>query len=241
MSAYKRNIYISNLWHFRSHPPYVYNKMNVFYFLTCFLFWGKAHYLSGWKLRLPSLTRLSHLSRIAPDPPFITGLQGQKVAKLSLQLGVSDPWVQWDRCWKRYKRSAQSRRKIWKPTEANGHLSAAFSEPKNWGSKLSVDRRGVFTLYLLPLNCHSWFKASCMEQPWMAYCEFILGACRRFKCGISRSPQVNVVSVDEAFCALLALLVTKTPRSHGSNLQESSHWLDRLNSTNILWFASYAV
>jgi len=57
---------------------------------------------------------------------------------------------------------------------------------------------------------------------------------------ISHIPK-SVVSVDDVFCALLGLLVTKTRRRHGSNLQERLHWLDRLNSTNILWFASYVV
>lgn len=51
----------------------------------------------------------------------------------------------------------------------------------------------------------------------------------------------SVVSVHDALCALLGLLVTKTPRRHGSNLQERLHCLDRLNSTNILCFASYVV
>lgn len=45
------------------------------------------------------------------------------------------------------------------------------------------------------------------------------------------------VSLDDGFCALLGLLITKTPRRHGSKLQERLCWLDRVNSTNTLCFA----
>lgn len=138
------------------------------YFLTCYLFWGRDRYLQWVKTEAAHWPDYHIFSRIAPDLPFITGLQGQKIAKLSLQLWVNDPWVQWDHCWKHYKCNAQSRRKIWKPAEANGHLSAAFTEPENWGSKLSVDRSGGIQFLFAAIKL-SFFRLGSRFLAWNSH------------------------------------------------------------------------
>lgn len=96
----------------------------------------------------------------------------------------------------------------------------------------------VFDSFLLPLNFHSFSLVLDF------LCGSVMGGLiylRLFhtegpRCGCFCFPQVGVVLIDDASCALRGLLVTETPRRHGSTLQEGLHWLDRLKSINILWF-----
>lgn len=103
--------------------------------------------------------------------------------------------------------------------KANGNLSAAFSEPLSWGSKPSVGRRRAFSFFLLPLSCHSFSSVQGFLHGTATNgleCVY-LGCCTGLKMWYLTTSKSRV-SLDDGFCALLGLLVTKTPRKHGSNL-----------------------
>lgn len=137
--------------------------------------------------------------------------------------------------WKYYACGAQSWRKIWKPAERPVGICQLPSVSLWAGSELSVGRGRAFSFSLLPLSWRSFSSVQGFLHG-TAWSVFILDACTGLKTWYLTSSKSRV-SLDDGVCALLGLLVTKTPRRHSSSLQERLCWLGRLNSTNTLCFA----
>lgn len=148
MSTYKQ----TDLQHFHTFIA----KLLCF-FLTCYLFLGKACYLQWVKTEAAHSDQIITFQYNCTWPAICNWPSSAKnsKAKSSAVAQCSMTWVRpllkilcmW---FPKQKENLVTFRKT------NGNLSAAFSEPLSWGRKLSVGRRRASSFLWLPLSCHSF-------------------------------------------------------------------------------------